>query len=525
MVKDIADDNLDRIRRKAEKLIKAESVHINSTEKDKLIHELRVHKIELEMQNEELMESQIALEESRREYFELYDLAPVGYLTIDEKGIIKRSNLTVANMLGIERDNLINSAFIRFVAPNYKSTYYEHIQKILKTQVKQQCEIELLSKKEIPLFTSLNTVSVHDEEGNLEKFRIILTDVTERKNIEEDLNDSEIKFREIFDFANDMITLNGIKENGTPGKFIEVNETVIDSLGYSKDELLKMSPLDLIDPNESPEMSINAAELKNKNSTQFEVVYLTKDGKKVLVEVNYHLFEQKGKTVALAISRDITERKKAGKKLANSLKEKEILLKEIHHRVKNNLMIISSLLNLQSRYIKDKTSLEVFKESQNRARSMALIHDRLYHSTDLKSIDFGYYIQTLSNELFHTYNTDPSMIKVEINAENILLDINMSIPLGLIVNELITNSLKHAFPDKKTGKINIDFHFVDENYEFTVRDNGIGFPEDINFHNTDSLGLQLVVSLTEQIDGDITLKRDNGTNFKITFKDLEFKKG
>lgn len=149
--------------------------------------------------------------------------------------------------------------------------------------------------------------------------------------------------------------------------------------------------------------------------------------------------------------------------------------------------------------------------------------DCLYHSTDLESIDFGHYIQTLPNELFHTYNIDPSLIKLEINVDNILQDINISIPLGLIVNELITNSLKHAFPDKKTRKINIDFHSVDEYYEFTVIDNGIGFPEDINFHNTDSLGLQLLVSLTEQIDGDITLNSDNGTSFKLTFKILEYK--
>lgn len=220
---------------------------------------------------------------------------------------------------------------------------------------------------------------------------------------------------------------------------------------------------------------------------------------------------------------DITTRIIIEKKIKKSLAEKETLLKEIHHRVKNNLMIISSLLNLQSRQIKDKASKDIFKESQNRARSMALIHERLYQSTDLKRIDFGYYIGSLSKELFHTYAGDLGRIELKINVDDIFLDINTAIPLGLIVNELITNSLKHAFPEGKMGEINIDFHPQDDHYEFSVKDNGIGFPKDLDFHNTNSLGMQMVTSLTDQIDGEIELNRSGGTEFKITFKDLGIK--
>ncbi|MBZ2164632.1 hypothetical protein K8N75_00995 [Methanobacterium sp. VT] len=222
------------------------------------------------------------------------------------------------------------------------------------------------------------------------------------------------------------------------------------------------------------------------------------------------------------LKEEIKERENMEKEIKTSLEEKEMLLKEIHHRVKNNLMIISSLLNLQSGYIKDKESQVIFKESQNRARSMALIHERLYQSTDLKRIDFGEYITSLSNELFHTYVADPSLIKLKINVDDIFLDINTAIPLGLIVNELITNSLKHAFPDGMNGEIVIDFHPLDAHYEFTVIDNGIGFPEDLDYKNNESLGLQLVNSLTDQIDGEIELDRNNGTEFKITFKDLDY---
>ena len=193
----------------------------------------------------------------------------------------------------------------------------------------------------------------------------------------------------------------------------------------------------------------------------------------------YH--DEDGKVIGIfAAARDITEVKKVEAELQKSLKEKEMLLKEIHHRVKNNLMVISSLLSLQSDYIHDKEALDVFKESQSRARTMALIHERLYQSTDLKNIDFGEYIQTLAMELFRTYQIDPGCIKLNLNVEDLKLDINVAIPLGLIVNELVSNSMKHAFPDDKSGEIKIDFHILDDSYLLMVSDNGIGFPADLD---------------------------------------------
>jgi PAS domain S-box-containing protein len=259
-----------------------------------------------------------------------------------------------------------------------------------------------------------------------------------------------------------------------------------------------------------------------KERFSFEKVYES-PGTSIYVEISVNpIISEDGSVMGASFfSRDITERKKTENSLRVTLEEKKMLLKEIHHRVKNNLMIISNLLYLQSSYIKDKESQDIFKESQNRARSMALIHERLYHSADLKRMDFGDYIRSLSTELLHTYEVDPGLIKLKINVEDIFLDINTAIPLGLIVNELVTNSLKHAFPEGNSGEINVDFHPIDDYYEFTVKDNGVGFPEDIDYQNTESLGLQIVTSLTDQIDGEITLDRNNGTKFKITFKELE----
>jgi two-component sensor histidine kinase len=224
----------------------------------------------------------------------------------------------------------------------------------------------------------------------------------------------------------------------------------------------------------------------------------------------------------LASLLDVTEQRKAEEQLKKSLGEKEMLIKEIHHRVKNNLMVISSLLSLQSQYIKNKDDLEMFEKSKSRAKSMALIHERLYQSKDLKRIDFGEYIEKMATDMFNTYISDSEKIKLEIDVENAMLDINTTIPLGLILNELLNNSIKYAFPDGRKGIIRVVFSKRGEIFQLKVEDNGIGFPDNIEFGNTDSLGLQLINSLTEQIDGTINLNTNNGASITISFKDKKY---
>ncbi len=235
--------------------------------------------------------------------------------------------------------------------------------------------------------------------------------------------------------------------------------------------------------------------------------------------------------LAPAIKRAITERDEleelinSRNQLQEALDEKEMLLKEIHHRVKNNLMIISNLLELQSYYINDKADLDVFRDSKTRADSMALIHEKLYQSTDLKKIDFGEYIHSLALDIFDTYNIASDRIKLVINVEDIMLDINVAIPLGLIINELLTNSLKYAFPEDKKGLINIIFSKTDNIFTLIIKDDGIGLKPNTDIKNTESLGLELVNNLTRQIDGNVELECEDGVEFKITFKELENIKG
>ena len=219
-------------------------------------------------------------------------------------------------------------------------------------------------------------------------------------------------------------------------------------------------------------------------------------------------------------------------RLKRSIKEKEILIKEVHHRVKNNMQIIYSLLNLQSRRIKDKNILKMLQESQNRVRSMALLHEKLYQSKDLAMIEFGDYIRKLVYSLFHTYAVSSDSITLKINAENIYMDINTAIPCGLIINELVSNSLKHAFPEDKgwsekgeaKGQIYIKLtSHKKNNFTLIIRDNGVGFPEDLDFRSTQSLGLQLVNTLVKQLEGSIKLRQKDGTSFKIEFTPVKRK--
>jgi two-component sensor histidine kinase len=214
------------------------------------------------------------------------------------------------------------------------------------------------------------------------------------------------------------------------------------------------------------------------------------------------------------------ERRQAEEQIKASLREKEILLQEVHHRVKNNMQIISSLLRLQSRKIKGKQALQAFESSCNRVKSMVLIHERLYQSRDFARVDFAEYVHGLTNHLFSLYQMKPEAVKLDINIKDIFLDLNSAIPCGLIVNELVSNSLKHAFPDSRTGKIKIVMKpFKKNEIELTASDNGVGLPREVDFRKTESLGLHLVAILAEdQLRGEIKVDRMKGTCFQIRFK-------
>lgn len=224
------------------------------------------------------------------------------------------------------------------------------------------------------------------------------------------------------------------------------------------------------------------------------------------------------------LQQELDEKKETEKRITASLKEKELLLQEIHHRVKNNLQIMSSLLRLQSAHFKEQTIQHIFKESENRIKAMAIIHNKLYASSDYEKVDFADYIKTLTQNLYLSYGADPSTIKLKIDVKNVYLNIDTAIPCGLIINELVSNSLKYAFPNNKEGSIQLKMNFEKDDLILDVKDDGIGMDKNFDISSSDTLGLKLVQLLTSQMDGKVEIENTVGTEFKIIFRELNYKK-
>jgi two-component sensor histidine kinase len=218
------------------------------------------------------------------------------------------------------------------------------------------------------------------------------------------------------------------------------------------------------------------------------------------------------------LSYELGERRRAEEKISHALREKEVLLKEFHHGVKNNLQVISSLLYRQTNKIQDAKALDIFRDSQNRVRSMALIHEKLYQAQDLAHVDLDAYIHSLIGHLFRSYGAYAAAIRLQVNANNIHLGIDSAMPCGLIINELVSNALKHAFPNKQGGEIQIECYVNQENqFTLSIFDNGIGLPTGINFQSEGSVGLQLVNTLVHQLNGTLDIQHARGTTFIIRF--------
>jgi len=245
---------------------------------------------------------------------------------------------------------------------------------------------------------------------------------------------------------------------------------------------------------------------------------LRKDGSEFPVEIGLNPIETEEGPMVLSAIVDISDRKQKEERIQFALKEKDVLLGEVHHRVKNNLQIVHSLLDLQSSRITDPTALDMLRDSQNRIRSMGLIHQTLYQSKDFAKVDFSRFLDSLVPTLVGSYGVNPVRISLSMEAAQIQLPINAAIPCGLVVNELISNALKHAFPGDRQGLIAVKlFADADGRAVLSVSDNGVGVPEDVDMSKTSTLGLQLVTLLADQLGGEISMRRSNPTEFVLTF--------
>lgn len=337
----------------------------------------------------------------------------------------------------------------------------------------------------------------------------------ECRQVEIALRESEERFRSLYENS----TL-GIYRTTPEGEILLANPKAVRMLGYTTFEELQQRNLETtgFEPT-YPRKEFRERMEKEGFITGLESAWLRKDGTTIFVRENAHAVRNAGGKIIYydGIFEEITEKKKEENRIENDLKDKILLLKEVHHRVKNNLQIICSLLNLQSYQIQDQAAKDAFQYSKSRIYSMALVHEQLYRSNNFSHIQMNPYIDNLIRELDKAYHIS-SRIKICKSIEDVELSIDNAIPCGLILNELLTNAMKHAFPDGKHGKVQITLAKKDnQKYEICIEDNGIGLPESLDIETSQSLGLHMVKVLIKQIGGELTVTKKPGASFHIQF--------
>jgi PAS domain S-box-containing protein len=338
-----------------------------------------------------------------------------------------------------------------------------------------------------------------------------ITDITERKQDEQALRNSEAKHRLLFENANDAIFISDMK-----ARILAANPMAVRQLGYTHAELTSMTIFQVDAPEGAKRILERFARLMAQGHYTFETEHLRKDGSCIPIEISARCITWEGQAAIMGICHDITARKIADETRKASLQEKEVLLREIHHRVKNNMQVISSLLFLQATRAENEDARRPLIESQQRIMAMAMIHETLYGSQNLASIDLFDYLKSLVNHLQGVYN-NKNDIRIILELDKVQLDINQAVPCSLILNELLTNAFKHAFPAGGKGTVHIKAYMTHaREVIMEVSDNGVGLPANLDLSNVHSLGLKLIQGLLKkQLKGSLGVITEGGTAFLL----------
>jgi PAS domain S-box-containing protein len=469
-----------------------------------------------------------ALRASEEKLRRIFANAPIGIGLCNVEGFFVEANPTFCTMLGYTEAELRKLTFqdITYSPDLHQELIY--VQKCLQNEINQfQIEKRFIRKDKQKVWAKILVSMIRDESERALYSLAMVEDISDRKESEEALRQSEERFRKIFEEGPLGMAIIGFNQ-----RLIKVNHTLCQMLGFSETELMSQSFDMITHPEDTIKDSILAKQLYYGKIPQYQIEKrcIKKNKEEIWVLLTaYVVHDKNGKTMhSLAIIRDITKQKQAQELIAASLREKEVLLKEIHHRVKNNLHVIANLLDLQSQYVEDEKILSLFGDCQNRIHSMALIHEQLYQSPTVGEVNFSEYIQSLIDNLFDSFSTQTCPIAQKIEAESITLNMETSIPCGLIINELVSNSLKYAFPNHPTGTIDIRFYAdynttSDRLLHLIVRDNGIGMNQAFDWKNSNTLGLRLVRILTRQLEGTLELDTTNGTQFHLSFRELKYR--
>ena len=643
------------------------------------VHELRVHQIELEMQNEELRRAQFALEESQTRYFELYDLAPVGYLTLSDEGGILQANLTAAGLLGVLRSRLINRRITKFIVEKDWPVYFRHRNELLGTAAAATCELRI-GKPDGSFFWAQMTSNVIRQMNDVPAFRVTLSDITAIKRQElalkarerllalaqthsladllrATLDEAEVltgsmagfyhfveadqtalslqawstnternlcrkvgvkqhypiteagvwvdcirqrravihndyaalpnrkglpeghlavqrelvvpvlrgglivailgvgnkasdytvadsqSVEVLADFAWDIVEnkrqadklqeyhhlLSGIVDNSPSSIFafdlqhriILLNDAMGRFLGLPKEEAMGKFITDIL-PGElaAALMVTNSGIMASGEPQRIEEVIRSRarNDPRTLITTKFALRNARGEITGLGgVASDVTDYENALDDLRKSLDEKDSLLKEIHHRVKNNLQIVSSLLRLQASRVASPDTQSVLMDMEGRIHSMALVHEHLYLSENLAAVDLATYLRQLCNHLYHSLILIPGTVQLHLDISHVVLPIDQAIPCGLLVNELVSNAFKHAFPGGRAGQLWVCLKSLADGQGWLLRvaDDGVGLPPDLDLGQLSSLGLKLVSDLSRQLSAKVTLGSGPGAVLEV----------
>lgn len=454
-----------------------------------------------------------ALRTSEEQYRRIVETSAEGIWQFDCQENTTFVNSKIATMLGYTIEEMLGKSIFKFMDRESLLIAKERI-KLCRQGIREQQDFKFRRKDGSNLWAIVSCSPIHNQAGEYIGALSMVTDISKRKITEAVLSQSEATNLAIIDAIPDLLLR--VKRDGTCLNFIPPKDCSAKNYVPLASHLSELLTADIL----------------QKQLEQIEQALTTKEVQiyeHQLLKYNKICYEEVrispcGKDEVLIIVRDITGRKEAEQKVHLALEEKEILLKEIHHRVKNNLHVIASLLHLQAHTINDPKLLEIFNDSQNRIYTMALIHEQLYQSEDLGKVNLEKYIQRLIGNLCTSFNSSSKSINLIVEAQPLSLNLETAIPCGLIINELITNAYKHAFPNGKSGEVKVQL-FQSENLQLNliVADNGIGIPATVDWQNPDSLGLKLVQILAKQLKANLKFDFQSGTLFKLTFQQLPYK--
>jgi PAS domain S-box-containing protein len=495
----LAVDKLTKAHDKMEKRVQKRTAELKKTNTD--------------LQNEIIRSEQLVanLQESEAIYRSIGDLVPFGVWLCDANGEATYFSDSFLDLVGSPMDVCRGTGWIRHLHPDDEKKTLEDWLRCVESGKNWDYEYRIRDPAGACHTVLSRGAPIRDNEGQITSWAGINLDITDRQNAEKE----RAHLAAIVTSSDDAII--GKSLDGTIFSWNASAERVY---GYTARESIGMNISMLVPPGRENDTSDILEKIRRDEPVlHYETVMMTKDGRNIDISLTASpIKDSRGKIVGLSsIGRDITDTKHIQEILSASLREKEMLLKEIHHRVKNNIQVISSLLSMQSRIAGDQVVKNVLKEAQDRVKSIALIHEKLCQSKSLDWIDYQDYLEKISRHLSSSYCINPGTIVVHVNAENVSLNIDKAVPCSLIINELLSNAFKHAFPDGRKGEVDLTITAEDDQFIIRYKDDGIGLPDGFSMDNSTSLGMQLLAGLTGQLKGTILFENGNGTRCTIRF--------